>query len=414
MEIQPNADRIQRDIETLASYTDPGEKGYTRLSFSEQIRQANAYAIEKMQSEAGLQASVDVIGNLIGRREGDNPDLPALMIGSHLDTVKAGGRFDGVIGVLAGLEIARCLNAAGVTLNHPLEVVSFLAEEPSPYGMSTIGSRAMTGHLSLEALQKARSIEGESLYDAIRRFGGNPDQLDQAVRAPGSIGAFLEMHIEQGPVLYKRQIPIGIVSGIVSIYRGEITITGESNHAGTTPMHLRKDALPVAARLISDVDRIARSTRNLVITIGELELQPNASNVIPGKVKLGIEMRSLEESVLQKSVERIEGAVCRCRPPAGVEIARRFWLSSPQVRFPDRIIEIAQRSCEKLKFPYLTLPSGAGHDASYLAEIAPTGMIFVPSVNGLSHCPDEYTPLEDIVRGIKLMGDIVLELDRQL
>jgi beta-ureidopropionase / N-carbamoyl-L-amino-acid hydrolase len=411
MKIKPNSRRIQRDIESLSKFTDPEEKGYTRLSFTSEYQQATDHVIDLMKSEAGLVVRQDAIGNVVGFREGRKKAAPSLMVGSHLDTVRQGGRFDGTIGVLAGLEIARCLEEADFRLQHPFEVVSFLAEEPSPFGMSTVGSRGMTGHLTVKALKKAENGEGKSLFQAIKEIGGNPDQLESVKRVPQTLAAFLELHVEQGPVLEQEKIPVGVVNGIVTIIRGEIEVLGESNHAGTTPMTHRKDALTAAAEVVTVINRICRSFKNMVGTVGEFVSYPNASNVIPGKVKMGLEVRSPILSHIEAAIAEIEESINQITRVHELDINSRFWLSSPGVSFSESMLEIAVQSCDELNIPYLEMTSGAGHDASYLAEITPAAMIFVPSRKGLSHCPGEFSELQDIVRGIEVIAAMILKLD---
>ncbi len=411
MTLNPDPERIRRDIHTLSEIIDPDEEGFTRLSFSEEYDRATALVSGLMEREAGMIVKRDAIGNLIGKREGIKKEAPALMIGSHLDTVRQGGKYDGIIGVLAGLETARCLHEEDLHLHHPLEVVAFLAEEPSPYGMSTIGSKGMAGHLTVEALQKAKNSQGENLYQAIRKAGGNPDHVADVRRTPDSLAAYLELHIEQGPILDHKHLPLGLVTGIVSIYRGKITITGISNHAGTTPMSMRRDALQAAAEAAISFDKTCRRYEQMVGTVGEFNNYPNASNVIPGRVTMGVEMRSPVTEDIETGLEEIRGELNRIEDKKGVAIETDFWLSSPGVTFPESILEMSRQTCRDYDYPYLEMPSGAGHDSSYLSEITPTGMIFVPSRNGLSHCPEEFTDLPDIMRGIEVIAAMILKLD---
>lgn len=413
MKLNVNAERVNRDVEALSRMIDPNEAGYTRLSFSQEYQKATEYIAELMVSEAQLDVRRDTVGNLIGKRKGRNTQSRSLMIGSHIDTVRQGGRFDGIVGVVAGLEIARALQESNCCLNHPLEVVSFLAEEPSPFGMSTIGSRGMTGQLSLQSLKSAKNRQGKSLYDAVTDLGGDPENLETSVRGPESLAAFIELHIEQGPQLDLLNIPIGIVTGIVAIYRGEFVITGESNHAGTTPMAHRKDALTAAADVVTLVNKTCSSYPEMVGTIGEFSLYPNASNVIPGKVIMGMELRSINEDHISRALNNIEEAMKKIAEDRKIGIKRKFWKSSPKIVFPQTITDCAIKNCDELNIAHMEMVSGAGHDASNIAEIVPSGMIFIPSRNGVSHCPEEFTELNDIVTGIELLGSVLLNLDDQ-
>ncbi|HJE63737.1 MAG TPA: hydantoinase/carbamoylase family amidase, partial [Alcaligenes faecalis] len=286
-----NQERLWRSTQELAAFTLP-DQPWTRRAFSDLFLQSRQWLLQQFE-EAGLTVRMDAAGNLIGRREGRKPGLAPITTGSHCDTVMYGGRYDGIIGVLAGLEVARCLNEQNIQLDHPFEVVDFLSEEPSDYGVSCVGSRAMGGVLS-DAMLAERNPQGETLAQGIARIGGRPQELAQARRAPGDTAAFVELHIEQGPVLESRNLPIGVVSNIVGICRHRIIITGRPDHAGTTPMDIRRDALVGASLIISEVDRKARRALGgpdyLVATIGNLNLTPNASNAVPGRVEMMVEV----------------------------------------------------------------------------------------------------------------------------
>ena len=267
--LQPNIERIKRDISNLSLMTSPLEPGYTRISFSEEDRKAREHVRRLMEQEAGLQVRVDELGNLIGRRKGKK-EKPSILIGSHIDTVRGGGRFDGVSGVIGGLEVARLFRETGFNNYHPLEVVVFLAEEPSPFGLSTIGSRGMAGKLKEEQLISLEDGHCRNLGAAIREMGGNPEKLREAKRSSDDILAYLELHIEQGPHLFLNKIPLGIVKGIVGISRAKIEVTGMNDHAGTTPMSARKDALAAGSEVVLAVERICKEREGLVGTVGRI------------------------------------------------------------------------------------------------------------------------------------------------
>ncbi|HEY3229614.1 MAG TPA: Zn-dependent hydrolase, partial [Roseiflexaceae bacterium] len=271
--------RLLDDLETLATFTEPGTEGWTRRAFSPAFVAGRAWLAERMR-EAGLNAVVDAAGNLIGRRAGEAV-RPTLMIGSHTDTVPGAGRFDGMLGVLAGIAVARALDGHGAQSRHPLEIVDFLAEEPTPFGVSCIGSMGMAGALD-HALLDRRDEDGRTLAAALEAVGGRPDASATAARHAGEIAAYLELHIEQGRVLEQAGAPLGAVRGIVGIRRAALRLAGRPDHAGTTPMALRHDALAAAAETVLAVERIARTTGDAVATVGALRVSPNQENVVPG------------------------------------------------------------------------------------------------------------------------------------
>lgn len=354
---------------------------------------------------------IDPVGNLIGRREGRKGG-PSLLLGSHLDTVRGGGRFDGVSGVIAALEVARRLREEGIETIHPIEIVAFIAEEPSPFGISTIGSRGMAGELAPELMGSLKDETGRLLGEAVREAGGDPSRIEEARRSSSDVLAYLELHIEQGPCLDTKKIPIGVVTGIVGIVRGRVEVIGRSDHAGTTPMHARKDALAAGAEAVLSLERVCNEWAGVVGTVGRVELFPNATNVVPGRMILHWEMRSLQEDLLGAAVSSYERELERIREERGVEILFESTMSSSPVTFDASLVERMARVCERLGLPYMRLSSGAGHDASHLAAIAPTAMIFIPSRDGRSHCPEEWTELEHLGLGTEVLACTAIELDR--
>jgi N-carbamoyl-L-amino-acid hydrolase len=408
----PQEKRIARDLETLARFTDPAEEGFTRISFSREYRQAITYLAGLMAKEAGLEVSMDAVGNLIGRRPGRTANAPAIVVGSHVDTVRGGGRFDGTVGVVGGLEVARFLKESGTPLRHPLEVVAFVAEEPSPFGISTIGSRAVAGKLTRGEVDTLTDAEGRTLAEAIRQLGGNPGSLETCRRSRKDIRMYLELHIEQGPVLEEKRVPVGIVSGMAGITRGTVELVGRNDHAGTSPMDVRRDALAAASEAILALEKACRSLEGVVGTVGRIESFPNALNVVPGLVRLGLEVRSVEEDRMTRVIELLKTDLSRIQAERGIDIRHQFITSSHVVKFREETIALAAELCQALGLPYLVMPSGAGHDASHIAEIAPAGMIFVPSRGGRSHCPEEFTELEHITQGVRLLGAMIGEVDK--
>lgn len=409
--IKPDLKRIERDIEALARFRDPGQPGFTRLAFSEKDRRAREHLAGLMAGEAKLSVRIDAAGNLIGLRPGLAPG-PSLMVGSHLDTVRGGGRFDGVAGVVAGLELARRFEEEAIRTRHSLEVVVFLAEEPSPFGLSAVGSRALAGRLPAELLGSRRDDQGRTLAQALALMGGDPDRLEEARRRPGQILAFLEMHVEQGRRLFDQGLPLGLVSGLVGILRGRIEVRGRADHAGATPMAARRDALAAAAEAVLALEDICRREEGLVGTVGRLEIRPNSPNVVPGAAGLDLEIRSLSRDQAEAAAGRLGEALARIQARRGLEISLDLALSSPPVSFDRGLIDLMGRVCRGLGLTCLEMPSGAGHDAANLAKVAPAGMIFIPSREGRSHCPEEWSEFEHLGLGLEVMAGTILQLDR--
>jgi len=409
--ITPNAGRMQAAIEALARLTTP-EQPYTRRSFTPLYRQGRELVASWMR-EAGLEVSLDQAANLIGRRSGSVSGLVPIAIGSHTDTVPGGGRFDGIIGVVAAIEIARCLNEEGIALRHPLAVMDYLAEEPSEFGISTIGSRAMAGALSPEHL-RLTDPAGRTLAEGIRQMGGDPEHIGEAQRRPGAFAFSLELHIEQGPVLEEAQIPIGIVTGLVGIHRAQIVLAGEANHAGTTPMRLRRDALTGAAEIMLALESLCRATNGKAVgTVGKISAAPNASNVIAGQVELIAEWRSIDPALLADLAARFEGQVRDIAARRSLQLSFPVLSDTESVPVPQEVQRLLMQTCETLGLRAHPMPSGAGHDTNNLAALAPAGMVFIPSRGGRSHCPEEWSELDAIARGALVMGQALLAFDSQ-
>ena len=412
-DIQINRKRLLEHIDTMASMTVPGSP-YTRRAFSEPYAEARRWLSQRFE-EAGLQVFVDAGGNLVGRRPGST-GAADIAIGSHIDTVQGGGRFDGILGVLAALECAQSLSEAGVSLRHGLRVIDFLSEEPSEYGTFFVGSQALVGRLPAADLDR-RAPDGERLGDAIARVGGNPGALGARLVEPGELAAFVELHIEQGPVLETESVAIGVVEGIVGIVSKTVRLVGKASHAGTTPMALRKDALVGAAELIKTVDAVAGELAEeeyFVATIGRLEVLPNGANVVPGEVNLTLEARSLDLRVVERFFDVVltqAGSVLRAR---GLELDVRDVGRAEPVASDSRIENAVEEASKLRGLSSRRLVSGAGHDAMMVAHVAPVGMIFVPSANGLSHHPDEFTADDDVGNGAQVLLDTVLRLDATL
>ena len=397
----------------LAEITDP-EHPYTRRSFSPLFLQGRAW-LAKRFADAGLAVRIDTAGNLIGRLDGADPSLGLIAIGSHSDTVPSGGRFDGIAGLATGLEVVRSL--AGMRLGHAIEVIDFLAEEPSEYGLSCVGSRGMVGALDASMLDLTEP-GGEKLRDALRRVGGDPDRLEASRRQ--DIKAFLELHIEQGIVLESRSLDVGVVTSIVGIHRIEIVLEGAADHAGTAPMALRHDALVAAANTVAAVRRIAEQLaaegpNHFVATVGILSVEPGASNVVPARCRLVIDARSTNSALTRRFVEAVERDSATYAAAAHVERTSLVTLSdAPPIACDPVLREALRRGAQELGLGETDLASGAGHDAAFMSRICPSAMIFVPCRNGKSHAPEEWADREAIARGAAVVLQAVKTLDRSL
>jgi beta-ureidopropionase / N-carbamoyl-L-amino-acid hydrolase len=404
-------DRIGADIAALAAITEAG-RPYTRRAFTPKFDEGRAFLTQAFRA-AGLETTIDAAGNLIGRRPGKKPGAGTIMIGSHSDTVPDGGRFDGIAGVITGLEVARALGEAGTVLEHDLEIVDFLAEEVSIFGVSCIGSRGMTGQRPADWL--TRETEGRTLADAIGAVGGDPEGTE----GREDIKAFLELHIEQGPVLEAEKTDIGIVTAIAGITRIEIVLEGRADHAGTTPMGARIDALGAAARLVLAIEaeaiELASGDAHFAATVGEFEMAPNAANVVPARVRLLVDARAELREDMETFLAELEALASLVAADTGVSVlSHRVISDSPAEPMDNRIMDALSQGCDSVGASFRRMASGAGHDAAFLAHVAPAGMVFVPCREGRSHTPEEWAETGDIALGAAVMLEAVKRLDQQL
>lgn len=404
--VHASPERMAARIQALSEFGANPEGGVSRVAFSEADLAGRAY-ISQLMREAGLDVRIDTAGNIIGRRAGTVGELPPILFGSHIDSVPGGGNFDGDVGVIGAIEVIELMNEHGITTRHPLEVVSFTDEEG---GLT--GSLAMAGGLSDELLEMV-THSGLTVADGIRKVGGDPDRIGAAAREPGDVAAYIELHIEQGAILDEEGIDIGVVQGIVGIRWWDVTVKGMANHAGTTPMDRRQDALVSAAELILAIHRAAKEMDGRqVATVGRIQALPGAPNVVPGEVRMSLEIRDLDGAQMQRLLERIEAeadriAAARSTP---IQFAETGNLAPAPTDMGMR--DIIATAAGELGYSVLRMPSGAGHDAQEMARIAPVGMIFVPSVGGISHSPDEFTSAQDMANGASVLFRTVLAVDR--
>jgi N-carbamoyl-L-amino-acid hydrolase len=408
--LAPDSERFWADLHELAEITEPGAPGWTRQVFSEPYR-ASRHWIRRRMTDAGLEAHVDPAGNLVGRLPGHSGAAP-LVTGSHTDTVHGAGRFDGMVGVLGAIEAARRLRETGQRLDRDLLVVDFLGEETNPFGYGCLGSRAAAGELSPADLDRTDSA-GNRLGQALSEFGVDPNAAMTPAWCARPLHAYLELHIEQGPMLERQGVPLGVVTAIAGIERVLATFTGRADHAGTTPMDVRQDALVAAAKAVLTVEREGCGAPvHGVSTSGRLETCPGSPNVVPEQVRLWSEFRSIDEEWLAGVRGRVTGEIARQAAENGVQAMLDWVTDNPVVSTHQRLQDVTAQTAEELGHPWAPVPSGASHDAVHLSRLCPTGMIFVPSTNGRSHCPEEWTDLDQISVGVHLLTATLLRLGR--
>ncbi|KKB82697.1 allantoate amidohydrolase [Devosia limi DSM 17137] len=403
--------RIGRDIDALALIIEP-DRPFTRRAFTPIFLEGRAWLRQAIQ-HAGFSSHVDAAGNLIATIPGKRPELGSIMLGSHSDTVPDGGRFDGIAGVIAALEVARTLSDRGIQLDHTLEIVDFLAEEVSIFGVSCVGSRGISGTRPAEWL--SRRSDGITLDEGITQVGGN--SATDAKRS--DIKAFLELHIEQGPVLQDEELEIGVVTAIAGITRLEIIVEGRADHAGTTPMGSRKDALTTAAWIALGVEELATALAagdaHFAATVGEFVMEPNAANVVPAKVRMLIDARAERRDDMERFVEELQAGIAAISARTGVPVGQPRIVSDNQPTPCDpMLLEVLDAACDSAGATHRRMASGAGHDTAWMARITRSAMIFVPCVDGRSHSPDEFAATEDIALGAAVLLNAVIALDQKL
>ena len=402
-------DRLVNDFEAMSQFTAPGE-GINRLAFTDADWAGRQYIIDRMV-DAGLTVETDGFGNVIGYKVGKNPDLPVVMVGSHTDSVPNGGNYDGVVGVLSAIEVIRSMNDDGFEYDHTIAVVSFMCEESGRFGDATLGSKAMRGELTVQDLHRLRDKQGTSLYEVLKGRNLHPDEIEQ-VEYKRPVKSFTEIHIEQGKVLEHEQKRIGIVTGIAGPERFYVTIRGNADHSGATPMNLRHDALCGASKIILGIEEIAAMQEEppVVGTVGIVEVTPGAMNVIPGVVKLGVDIRSISEVARSSVVTLIKEFIDVTAEKRGLSYTIEPVAQDHPVAMHPAMIREIEEAVTSLGVEYMALPSGAGHDAMHWADDVPTGMIFIPCLGGISHNPAEFAEMDDIVTGAEVLDKVLRKL----
>jgi N-carbamoyl-L-amino-acid hydrolase len=397
--------RLAASMEALGRIGETPRGGLTRLALTDEDRRGRDLLVGWMR-EVGLAVTVDQMGNIFGIRAGTEA-LPPVLMGSHADSVPTGGKYDGQLGVLCALEAIRTLEEGRARTRHPVGLVIFTNEEGARFQPAMIGSGVLAGKIALEDAYNARDRDGRRLGDELERIG----YLGPEPCIPRPVRAYLELHIEQGPILEEEGLPVGVVEGIVAIAWSRLTLTGVQDHAGPTPMRIRHDALVAAAEVVRAVREIPRRIGgDLVATVGRLDVIPNIPNAIPGRVSLSVDLRDPDEATLTRAIGMLDRVVKDAARREGVAYTLEHYWRVPRTAFDPAVVGAVERAARSLGCGHRRILSGAGHDAQYMAAICPTGMVFVPSRAGRSHCEEEFTALDDIEHGANTLLIAAAEL----
>ncbi|CAH0186322.1 Zn-dependent hydrolase [Peribacillus sp. Bi134] len=397
------SERIEKQISDLGEFTSTPGEGTTRLTYSKEDLLTRNYIKNKMM-DYGLTVQEDGFGNIFGKLEGTLKDAPSVLLGSHFDSVPNGGAYDGPAGVIVALEVAALFSENQLTPKYPLEIVALIEEEGARFGGGLMGSRGIVGTLSEESFKNLKDKDGITTIKAMSKVG-----LDFSLpkrRNPNSIKAFLELHIEQGPILEEKNIPIGVVEAIVGLTQFEVTIEGKAGHAGTTPMDRRTDALVAAAQIISQLPSFAiEEGEGTVITTGRLDVLPNGANVIPNKVVFSVDIRSSKEEHINNVIRRMKELI-ESYQVQGIHTTAEQLLYMPPKILSNEIKDLLKDKSSDLEIPYCSIDSGAGHDAMVFSDVTEVGMLFVPSKAGLSHCPEEWSDARHLANGVQIFYEV--------
>lgn len=405
-----NLSRLLMDIERYAEYGKNEHGGVTRPSFSQADHQVRQLFIEELK-EMGLKVTIDGAANIWGKYKGTGKKKGSIVIGSHLDSVPNGGKYDGPLGVLMAKEIVKTLQERNVTLDHDIDIVSFTAEESNDFNLSTFGSRSFVGLLTAEMLEGARDSKGALLNNKLKKVGGGLAKFPMMRNMQSDKKAFIELHIEQGQRLESANISMAVINSVVGTYRSFVSVIGEPNHSGTTMMEKRKDALAAAAEIILEVERYCKTKGNVVGTVGKLTVKPNAANIIPGQIDFILEVRAATERTIQKAVESIQEVWQEIAERRQVKIQQEVFLDQKPVVLDQELVTVLENTAREMNESCLTLPSMAVHDAAHMGSVTKSVMVFVKSIDGKSHCPEEYSRPNDIEKAGNLILQGIVQLD---
>lgn len=409
-----NQRRLMRDLNAIGRIGIGNRGGVTRLVFSIKELRSRQVLIHLMR-QAGLKIHIDGIGNIFARLEGRDAKAPAVLAGSHLDTVIHGGKYDGPVGVIGALEAIRTISEHKIPVRSPLEVVCFVGEESSRFGFSTLGSSLVAGEVRPKDLANAVDAQGTKLADVLSSLGISPKHLGALERAPETLKAYLELHIEQGPILEAIGKRIGLVTAIAAPSRFRVIFSGQADHSGTTPMHMRKDALVAAALFIEQVERICRKYSSMakgrvVGTVGAMKIEPGVINAVPGRAELQVDIRSTSAKSKARVTRWVKQAAEEIGRKRNIGVEALTIREEDPVPLDKRLLRVTRKICDQKAIDYEIMPSGAGHDAMQMAKITPAGMIFIPSQRGISHNPLEWSAPEDIALGTQLLMETMIEV----
>lgn len=413
-----NETRLASRLVAMQKISDEAKKnepGIFRLAFTDSDWQGRNFLIDCMK-QANLKIRVDAFGNVFARRDGTKNNLPPILFGSHGDSVPNGGNFDGVVGVLTGLEVMQSLEEENFQNEHPLEFVLFMCEESSRFGAATLGSRAFVGELSQDDLKRFCDAQtGQSLFDVLKERNLEPEKIS-VKNFEKKYKAFFEVHIEQGKVLEQRQLQIGVVTGIAAPTRVRVYLHGKADHSGATPMDLRQDSLCAAAEIILALEKIAGDVakeRPVVGTVGILKTKPCVMNVIPGETELGVDIRSIDADTKDFVTEKFSEAVQQICEKRNISFEIKPVSNERPVKLSQPLIDFLSDVCKKNNVAYCQMPSGAGHDAMHMAEYMPTGFLFIPCKDGISHNPNEFAKTDDIFLVTKLLEEAIKKISQE-
>ena len=409
-----NAKRFETNFNAISEFGALKGGGLTRLAFSKEDLEARKFLINLIEKN-GFKLKIDNVGNIFAiYDEGCEADAKPVCVGSHIDSVPNGGFYDGTLGVMAGLEALSSIKEAGIKLKRPLWLINFSCEESSRFKTATIGSKIISGKLSQQRLHELKDEDGISLFEAMSEAGFKPQNLDEAILKENSLHAYFELHIEQGPVLERSAISVGVVSGIAAPIRFEITIQGKADHSGATPMNMRSDALLAASHIIIAANKFAKNKKTAVATVGYVHAKPGVLNVVPGEARLGVDLRDIDKASLGELNLELRNFIkeLSCELKFSYEI--RELSSDEPVKLSKHAINLLEDEAKKLGIKTLTLPSGAGHDAMNLTKLASSvGMLFIPCVDGISHNTKEAINFKDAVAATKILTNALIRLSNE-
>lgn len=409
-----DAKRFERNFNAISEFGALKGGGLTRLAFSKEDLEARKFLINLIEKN-GFKLKIDNVGNIFAiYDDGCEADAKPVCVGSHIDSVPNGGFYDGTLGVMAGLEALSSIKEAGIKLKRPLWLINFSCEESSRFKTATIGSKIISGKLSQQRLHELKDEDGISLFEAMSAAGFKPQNLDEAILKENSLHAYLELHIEQGPVLERSAISVGVVSGIAAPIRFEITIQGKADHSGATPMNMRSDALLAASHIIIAANKFAKNKKTAVATVGYVHAKPGVLNVVPGEARLGVDLRDIDKASLAELNLELRNFVGELSRELKFSYEIRELSSDEPVKLSEHAINLLEDEARKLGVKTLTLPSGAGHDAMNLTKLASSvGMLFIPCVDGISHNVKEAINFDDAVFATKILTNALIRLSNE-